>query len=254
MNKKLFLSNKHSGLSSMFLCYTLIMCWQRCERGTVGFKGVTLTIDQFERKGAMKSRRGRRKGELTNEKWQSCGELVGSLAAHRGDRAEATGLFHPFSHSAPSLPSLTPSCFLMLTHFVSHSTPTSLSPFLLCPISLSLAPLCLSPLYPFFFPQLNQLMFFSFLLHFFSPQSLSSCTSLSPTFFAPFSLYASPADSHVMCCCAVDKTQSLSHPSCTWDPWLLVCVCACMWERQWERKEKPQPSRMLNSFMLRAQS
>lgn len=160
MNKKLFLSNEHSGLSSMFLCYTLIMCWQRCERGTVGFKGVTLTIDQFERKGAMKSRRGRRKGELTNEKWQSCGELVGSLAAHRGDRAEATGLFHPFSHSAPSLPSLTPSCFLMLTHFVSHSTPTSLSPFLLCPISLSLAPLCLSPLYPFFFPQLNQLMFF----------------------------------------------------------------------------------------------
>lgn len=34
------------------------MCWQYCKRGTVEFKGVTLTIDRFERKGARQSRRG----------------------------------------------------------------------------------------------------------------------------------------------------------------------------------------------------
>lgn len=157
----------------------------------------------------------------------------------------------------------------MLTHFVSHSMPTSLSlsPFLLCPISISLSSL-LHPFYFFFPTPVETLLSVFFLLDFIPslPHSLSP-----PSFFSshlPLSLpcppYVSPLNSHVRCCCAVDKTQSLSHPSCTWDPWLcwvcvhvLACMCvcarACMWEKQWEwnKRKKPQPSRMLyNSLML----
>lgn len=40
--------------------------------------------------------------------------------------------------------------------------------------------------------------------------------------------YMSPVDCYVRCCCAVDKTQSLSHPSCTWDSWLVLFVRACV--------------------------
>lgn len=74
---------------------------------------------------------------------------MGSLAAHRGDWPEASGLFHPFSHSAPSS-SLTPSCSLMLTHFMSHSYPSWSVPPFLC-VSLCNRPLPPSRVPGFFF-------------------------------------------------------------------------------------------------------
>ena len=171
---------------------------------------------------------------------------MGSLAAHRGDRAEATGLFHPFSHSVP-LPTITYSILLNHAHTlcVSLDANLSLSPPFFFVLYLFLCPL--SCIYPLFFflsdADWNPPLVLFFLLDFIPslPHSLSS--SYTPPFFffsshLPLSLpcppYVSPLNSHVRCCCAVDKTQSLSHPSCTWDPWLCgVCahVPECVCER-----------------------
>lgn len=74
---------------------------------------------------------------------------------------------------------------------------------------------------PFFF-------FFSFFFLVLTHMTcLSFPTALFSSSYLPLSLprlpCVSPLDCHVRCCCAVDKTQSPSHPSCTWDLWLLLC-------------------------------
>ena len=156
---------------------------------------------------------------------------MGSLAAHRGDRAEATGLFHPFSHSAPPPSHHLPHPAREYSLTLSRSMPTSPSlPF----SSLS---------YIYFFSPFTCLFFLlRFILKYSSQPPYLPIPHLFFSFHLPLSLpcppYVFPLDGHVRCCCAVDKTQSLSHPSSTWDPWLLLCVCVCMWERQWERDKK----------------
>lgn len=119
----------------------------------------------------------------------------------------------------------------MLTHFVSHSMPTSLSPLsslsYISFFSLSLplsGPFSSSSSSMFSLGLCFSSTFISNLLH-----SLllirHPFTLLIFHFFLPCPPYVSPLDSHVRGCCAVDYTQRLSHPSCTWDPWLLLCFC-----------------------------
>lgn len=94
---------------------------------------------------------------------------MGSLAAHRGDRAEATGLFHPFSHSA-LFPLISRAHSLMLSHFVFHllpSTPmfSSLNIFRCLTASLLLTWFSKPILRRFHFSQLNCQSFFSLFAH-----------------------------------------------------------------------------------------
>lgn len=173
---------------------------------------------------------------------------MGSLAAHRGDRAEATGLFHPLAHCVP-LPPITYSILLPNAHLLCVSLDANLSlPF----SSLSYlsffgpASSCLHSLFLLVVKPTQ--VIFSESLHFIlpSPTQPSSYTPPIVSSHLPLSLpcppYVSPLDSHVRCCCAVDKTQSLSHPSCTLDPWLRFCVCMHVRKTVGERqKEKPQP-------------
>lgn len=182
---------------------------------------------------------------------------MGSLAAHRGDRAEATGLFHPFSHSAPpSPPSFTPSCSLMLTHFVSHSMPASLAPpsrYFLVSLFSRLPPQ--STVFASIEKKLPHVIF-SWPVS--SPYS-SSCTGflLTAFFFHPavflFSSSApsapppcvSPLNSHVRCGAAVFTKHEVLHvhPAPGFSGVLFVCVCA--WEKGGEgenkKKEGQQP-------------
>lgn len=114
---------------------------------------------------------------------------MGSLAAHRGDRPEASGLFHPFSHSAPSS-SLTPSHTLMLTHFVSYSHPCPLVPPFLC------VSLCNWPLPPtrspgFSFPREKPLHVVLPLLCF-NPPSPTRPSPLAPAVFFFSSFFCCP--------------------------------------------------------------
>lgn len=99
---------------------------------------------------------------------------------------------------------------------------------------------------PFFF-------FFSFVL------SHMTCLSFpTPSFsssYLPLSLprlpCVSPLDCHVRCCCAVDKTQSLSHHPAPGIFGYCSVVGVSMWERQWEadkqgkrQKERKKKCRM----------
>lgn len=186
-----------------------LMCWQYCKWGTVGFKGGHVNNWPIGENGSEDEWEGEKIGGLTNKKWQSCGELVGSLAAHRGDRAEATGLFHPFSHSAPITYSvLRPSAHAFRLLFAASFC---------CFLSSSFNIYCFV-FFPFL-PLLNLTCSFSLLI----PQPLFFILWPNSHLFLPL---VSPVDRNVRCCCAVDKTQSLSHSSCTWGSCAAVCVRA----------------------------
>lgn len=194
---------------------------------------------------------------------------MGSLAAHRGDRAEATGLFHPFSHSVP-LPTITYSILLNHAHTLCVSLDANLS------LSLPLSSLS----YIYFFVLSPASFLFIFFQRRLKPSSLSFFSStlfpVSHTAF-PHPLF-SPLIFHFLCPvlpmwvhwivmwgAAVLLTKHKAfhiHPA-PGIPGYAECVCmclracvcarACMWEKQWEwnKRKKPQPSRMLyNSLML----
>lgn len=151
---------------------------------------------------------------------------------------------------SPSLPSLTPSCSLMLTHFVSHSMPTSLSP--LSSLYLCLACLCLPPASTTFLPSIKTsshcfLYAFFFLLQCFLP-SPTQPSSSTPLFFSshlPLSLPSSLCESTEQSCEVLFTKHkafriSMLHLGSLATP---LYVCACMGERQWERDKKKSHNR-----------
>ena len=113
---------------------------------------------------------------------------MGSLAAHRGDRAEATGLFHPFSHSVP-LPTITYSILLNHAHTlcVSLDANLSLSPPFFFVLYLFLCPLsCIYPLFFFFPTPIETLLSFFFFSWTLFPVSHTAFPLLTPhPFFSP---------------------------------------------------------------------
>lgn len=125
---------------------------------------------------------------------------MGSLAAHRGDWPEASNLFHPFSHSAPSS-SLTPSCSLMLTHFMSHSYPSWSVPPFLC------GSLCNQPLPSFFFVS--------------TPPSPTRPSHLTPAVFPFSSFFCCPPHVSGRSCEALCCLPNTRPSTSTWESWLL---------------------------------
>lgn len=100
--RKFFLQGKVICHEVVFsLNVSLVQCCKCCKRGPVGFKGVTLTIDRFERERGRVGggeEMGINKREVTE--LQGIGGQFSSI--QRGS-AEATGLLHASSHCAPSL-------------------------------------------------------------------------------------------------------------------------------------------------------
>lgn len=169
--------------------------------------------------------------------------------------------FSTLSLTLPSTPSLHNAHSLCVSFCCRPQT----SPFLLQAISL-LERLPASFLHAFLrfsihtclctFLQPFLLLLFLFFLVLTHMTCLSFPTALFSSSYLPLSLprlpCVSPLDCHVRCCCAVDKTQSPSHPSCTWDLWLLLCrrrehVRKTVGGRQ-TRKEAKRRKKMQNAI------
>lgn len=169
--------------------------------------------------------------------------------------------FSTLSLTLPSTPSLHNAHSLCVSFCCRPQTP----PFFFRPYLFSSASLLLSYMRSFVSPfrlacVLFSNPFFFFFSFFFLVLTHMTCLSFPTALFSssylPLSLprlpCVSPLDCHVRCCCAVDKTQSPSHPSCTWDLWLLLCrqrehVRKTVGGRQ-TRKEAKRRKKMQNAI------
>lgn len=185
----------------------------------------------------MTNLRERERGRLGGgEEWGISKQEVTELRGTGGQfsstqRGQSRGHwpFPPFLSLCPP-----PHHSIMLTLFVFHFAADLKLPLSSSGHISSRAPPCFFPtrvpsflhsdLLVYFSPTLSSFPFFLVLTHM---TCLSFPTALFSSSYLPLSLprlpCVSPLDCHVRCCCAVDKTQSLSHPSCTWDLWLLLC-------------------------------